>query len=54
MVRARTSGARAYIWEIICDDGMTKRQVDVSSVSYRSMEEAHAHGSVALDQFRRD
>jgi hypothetical protein len=48
VVKARTSGARAYVWEIVHEDGYTERLVSQSSGSFRSMEEAYADGSIAL------
>jgi hypothetical protein len=53
VVRARTTGARRYIWEIICDDGLAHRKVSFSTARCRSMEEAHAQSAVALDEVRR-
>jgi hypothetical protein len=52
VVRAQTSGRRAYVWEII-QDGPEQRLMGRSSGAFRSMEEAHADGTVALMGARR-
>ena len=52
VVKARISGARAYVWEIVRDDGVTTRPVSQSAGSFRSMEEAHAAGTIALAEAR--
>jgi hypothetical protein len=52
-VKARTSGVRAYVWEIIFrEEAFVGHEVIRSPRSYRSMEEAYTHGSVALAQVR--
>jgi hypothetical protein len=53
VVKARTSGVRAYIWEIIRDDIAEQRSVSQSSRAYRSMEDAYDRGSIALARYKR-
>jgi hypothetical protein len=53
VVKARTSGVRAYIWEIIHDDITGPCPVSQSSRAYKSMEEAYDRGAIALARYRR-
>jgi hypothetical protein len=52
VVKARTSGRKDYVWEIVREDDHPQPLIDRSSESYRSMEEAYTHGSVALSLVR--
>ena len=52
VVKARTSGRRSYVWEIVREDPHPQPLVRRSSGSYGSMEEAYANGSVALTRVR--
>jgi hypothetical protein len=52
VVKPRTSRPRGFLWEIVREDGYARYQVSRSLGSYRSMEEAYNHGSVALDLVR--
>ncbi len=52
VVKARTSGRKEYIWEIVREEDHPQPLVDRSSKWYRSMEEAYTHGSDALAQVR--
>jgi hypothetical protein len=54
VVKARTSGRKDYVWEIVREDDHPQPLIDRSSSSYRSMEEAFTHGSVALALVRSD
>jgi hypothetical protein len=53
VVRARTSSGskKGYIWEIVREDE-ERRVVHASSISYKSMEEAHTDGVMALKELR--
>ena len=52
IVKAQPSGRRAYVWEIV-QEGSEQRLMRRSPGSFRSMEEAHADGTVALAIARR-
>jgi hypothetical protein len=52
VVKARASGRKGYIWEIVREDPHPQPVVDRSPGSYTTMEAAYTHGSVALAQVR--
>jgi hypothetical protein len=52
VVKARTSGHKGYVWEIVNEDDHLHRPVDRSSDSYATMEEAYDDGSIALSRVR--
>lgn len=52
VVKARGSGQKGYIWEIVREDDPTPHPVSRSSGSYATMEEAYTKGSVALARVR--
>jgi hypothetical protein len=52
VVKARTSGHKGYVWEILREDDPTHPPVSQSSRSFATMEEAFTHGSVALALIR--
>jgi hypothetical protein len=52
VVKARASGRRSYVWEIVREDPHPQPLVRRSSGSYGSTEEAYANGSVALTRVR--
>ncbi len=53
VVRARTSSGskKGYVWEIVRENE-ERRVVRASSAAYKSMEEAHTNGAMALKEFR--
>jgi hypothetical protein len=52
VVKARGSGHKGYIWEIVRDDDHTPHPVSRSAGWYATMEEAYTKGSVALARVR--
>jgi hypothetical protein len=48
VVKARTSGRKDFVWEIVREDDHPHPLIVRSSGSYRSMEEAYSQGSGAL------
>jgi hypothetical protein len=52
VVKARTSGQKGYVWEIVNEDDHLHRPVRQSSHSYATMEQAYDDGSVALSRVR--
>ncbi len=52
VVKARRSGQKAYVWEIVREDDNMPHPVSRSSGSYATMEEAYSKGSVALSRVR--
>jgi hypothetical protein len=53
-VKARaSSGPQSFIWEIVRGGGIDESSVKQSSKSFKSMEEAYTHGSVALGLLRK-
>lgn len=52
VVKARTSGHKGYVWEILGEDDPTHPPVSQSSGSFATMEEAFTRGSVALALIR--
>jgi hypothetical protein len=52
VVKARTSGHKGYVWEIVREDDHTHQPVSRSAGTYATMEEAYTKGSVALARIR--
>jgi hypothetical protein len=52
VVRARTPGRRTYFWQIFHEEALGRPPVAQSPGSFRSMEEAYADGTTALEQVR--
>jgi hypothetical protein len=52
VVGATKHGARSYVWAIVRDDDRASGPVRQSPEPYRSMEDAHAAGVIALRNFR--
>jgi hypothetical protein len=52
VVKARQSGHKGYVWEIVREDDNTPHPVSRSSGSYETMEAAYTKGSVALARVR--
>ena len=45
-------GVRSYVWAIVRNDDIDCIPIMQSSATFRSLADAHAEGSVALDKFR--
>jgi hypothetical protein len=53
VVKARTTGHKGYIWEILKDwEDQTNNPAQRSEASYKTMEEAYTQGTVALNRLR--
>jgi hypothetical protein len=52
VVKARTSGHKGYVWEIVREDDYTYQPISRSAGTYETMEEVYTKGSVALARIR--
>jgi hypothetical protein len=52
VVGATKHGSKSYVWAIVRDDDIARRAVRQSVDPFRSLEDAHAAGSVVLREFR--
>ena len=52
VVGAAKHGTRRYIWAIVRNDDNDRVPIMQSSVTFRSLADAHNAGSIALEKFR--